>query len=578
MFHAAPGCSLLRIPLLIVAVGAALVAEAAAQIARPPAFGERGMAVSSSPAATEAGLAVLRDGGNAFDAAVAIGFALAATLPEAGNLGGGGFLLGRTAEGKEFAVDFRETAPRAAVPALYVDEAGRAVPERSRTGPLAVAVPGSPAGLLHVLSRYGSLPRAVVMAPAIRLARDGFVPPPILHALFREQETRERLAGCPDARRIFLDGAARLAPGAVFRQPELARTLELLAAEGAEVFYRGELGRRIVADLRRKGGVMTTDDLAAYVVKEREPLVGTYRGRRVVTMPPPSSGGTALLGMLNVLEGYPLERTGFGSERTAHLLAETMKRAFRDRAELLGDADFVAVPVRGLVAKGYGAAMRATIGETALAPDLVRNPDPLAYEKEETTHFAVMDAAGNAVACTTTLNGAFGAGVVAGDAGFLWNDEMDDFAVTPGAPNMFGLLQSERNRIEPGKRPLSSMTPTLLTEDGRAVGAFGSPGGPTIITTVLQTIVNVVDHRMTAAEATAAPRLHHQWRPDVLWVEPFGLAPEGVEALRRRGHAVKFRGEPGRPSYQGDAHVILRTAAGFFGAADPRRDGVAAGR
>jgi len=553
------------------------VGSVSAQVAKPPVYGGRGMVVSSSPAATAAGLEILRDGGNAVDAAVAVGFALAVTLPDAGNLGGGGFVVARLADGRELAIDFRETAPKAATPERYVDADGKAAPERSRAGALAVAVPGSPAGLCHLLAKYGTLPRKIVMAPAIRLARDGFVLPPGLRAEFSDADARRLLGACPDAKKAFLDVVDALGPADLFRQPDLARTLELIAAEGPDVFYRGALAERIVADLKGKGGVLTREDLAAYEVKERTPLVGTYRGRRVVTMPPPSSGGVALLGMLNVLEGYPLDTLGFGSERTTHLMVETMKRAFRDRAELLGDADFAPVPVRGLVSKDYAAVVRASIHDEALAPDLVRNPDPLAYEKNETTHFSIMDGRGGAVACTTTLNGAFGSGVVVGGAGFLLNNEMDDFAVTPGAANMYGLMQSERNKIEAGKRPLSSMTPTLLVVDGRCVMVTGSPGGPTIITTVLQTIVNVVDHGMTASQAVAAPRIHQQWRPDLLHVEPFGLAPDVVAGLRRRGHAVSFRGKPGRPSYQGDAHVILRLEDRFAGAADPRHDGVAAG-
>jgi gamma-glutamyltranspeptidase / glutathione hydrolase len=554
---------------------ASTVAEA--QISGAPEYGARGMVVSASAPASDAGVEILRRGGTAVDAAVATAFALAVTYPIAGNLGGGGFVVARLADGREIALDFRETAPKAATADRYVDAAGKAVTERAREGPLSVAVPGSVAGLCHFLAKYGTLPLKEVMAPAVRLATEGFpVTPGFLRSL-RTKDARRILAACPDAKRVFLDGAESLESGALFKQPDLARTLASIAEKGPDVFYRGEIGERLVADLTKKGGLLSADDLATYVVKERAPLVGTYRGRRIVTMPPPSSGGVALLEMLNVLEEWPIDRLGFGAERTTHLMAETMKRAFKDRADLLGDADFAHVPARGLTSKAYAATVRATIGETATAAGSVANADAFAFEKKETTHFSVTDERGNAVACTTTLNGAYGSGLLVAGAGFLLNDEMDDFAVTPGVANQYGLVQSARNKIEAGKRPLSSMTPTLVVEGGRTVFVTGSPGGPTIINTVLETIINVFDHGMTATQAVAAPRIHHQWTPDVLECEPFGLAPDVVAGLERRGHRVKFRGERGAPAYQGDAHVILRVGDRWAGAADPRHEGRAAG-
>jgi gamma-glutamyltranspeptidase/glutathione hydrolase len=533
------------------------------------------MVVSASPAATRVGVDVLKAGGNAVDAAVAVAFALAVTLPEAGNLGGGGFALMRLAGGTDVALDFRETAPKAASPGLYLDADSKPASRRSVVGGLAVGVPGSVAGLLEMACRYGTWPAAKLIAPAIVLAREGFPLPQGLRSSLESRETRELLGAFEDSRRIFLDGTAGLEAGALFRQPELAHTLELVAEGGADAFYRGPIAERIVAEVAKAGGVLSLEDLAAYRVKDRRPLVGRYRGTTIITMPPPSSGGVALLEALGVLEQFGVRDLKFGSEEGTHVLAECMRRVFKDRATWLGDPDFAFVPARSLVSGRYVRRLAAQIGDDATPSGAVDLPDPLRAEKGETTHFSVVDARGSAVALTTTLNGGFGSGVSA--AGFLLNNEMDDFALAPGVPNMYGLVQSDRNRIEPGKRPLSSMTPTVVERDGSVLLVVGSPGGPTIITTVLQIIVNVVDHQMTVSQAVAAPRIHHQWIPDRLDVEPFGLAPDVIEGLRERGHRILVRGRPGSPSFQGDAQVIGRFAGQWAGAADPRHGGLALG-
>ncbi len=546
------------------------------QIAGPPAVGAS-MVVSSSPAATEAGLEVLRAGGNAVDAAVATFFALAVTYPSAGNIGGGGFVVLRTADGKEVALDFREAAPVGATEDRYHEKDGTFVPDRSRVGGLAAAVPGSVAGMHRLLSGFGTWSFDKALAPAIRLARDGFVLPEATRRSLLSPLSRQLFAAFPASKAQFTESLAACDPRAPWAQPDLAKTLALLAKDGPDAFYKGPIADLIVAEMGRTGGAITKEDLAAYAPKERTPLVGTYRGHRVVTMPPPSSGGIAMLQMLALLERRDVAALGFGGDAYAHLLAEVMKRAFYDRARWLGDPDFVKVPTAGLLAKEHLDAMDATITSKTVPAKSLGWADPPGAEKFETTHFAVVDRRGNAVACTTTLNGGYGSGVTVTGAGFLLNNEMDDFAVSPGKPNMFGLIQGRANRIQPGKRPLSSMTPTIVVKDDKTLAVAGSPGGPTIINTVLQMVVNVVDHEMTATQAVAAPRLHHQWMPDELLVEPFGLSPDVVKALEGRGHKVVFRGKPGRPQYQGDGHLILRAGDVWHGAADPRHEGRAAG-
>jgi gamma-glutamyltranspeptidase / glutathione hydrolase len=554
-----------------------LGAAASAQIAGPPVLGRNGMVASSSPAATRVGVEILKAGGNAVDAAVAVGFALAVTLPEAGNLGGGGFAVLRLAGGTEVALDFRETAPAAAGPHLYLGANGKPDPKRSVVGGLAVGVPGSVAGLCLMARRWGRLPLADLVAPAIRLARDGFVLPQEIRLDLARKETRDLLGAFPESKRIFLDGSAGLGPDAPFRQPELAKTLEQIAAGGPDAFYRGETADLIVAEVRKTGGVMTREDLAAYQVKDRAPLVGKYREATIITMPPPSSGGVALLEGLGVLESFGMRDLGYGSEQGTHVLAECLRRVFKDRATWLGDPDFSFVPARALVSAPYTKLLARQISDDATPSDAVELPPPPRPERAETTHFSVVDGRGNAVALTTTLNGSFGSGVTVTGAGFLLNNEIDDFAVAPGQPNMYGLIQSERNLVGPGKRPLSSMTPTIVERNGQVILVVGSPGGPTIISTVLQIVVNVLDHQMTVSQAVAAPRIHHQWMPDKLDAEPFGLSPDVLEGLRDRGHRVAVRGSAGNPSFQGDAQVIGRMGSLWAGASDPRHGGLALG-
>jgi gamma-glutamyltranspeptidase/glutathione hydrolase len=555
---------------------AALVATAHAQIAGTPALGKRGMVASSSPAATQVGVEVLKAGGNAADAAVAVGFALAVTLPEAGNLGGGGFAVIRLNGGVEIALDFRETAPAAADPEQYKDESGKVVPKRSLVGGLAVGVPGSVAGLCEIAARYGTWPLAKLIAPAAKLAREGFILTQDLRLLLDSKDARELLTSFPETKRIFVNGAARLDATTPFVQPELARTLDLIAAGGPDAFYRGEIAEKVVAEVRRTGGVMTLEDLASYRTKDRRPLTGSYRDVQIVTMPPPSSGGVAMLEALGILEEFPVRDLKFGSEAGTHILAETLRRVFKDRATWMGDPDFSWIPTRALVSKPYVKRVAKQIAEDATPSDAIEMPDPRP-ERAETTHYSVVDERGNAVAITTTLNGAFGSGVTVTGAGFLLNNEIDDFAIAAGQPNTYGLIQGEKNLVGPRKRPLSSMTPTIVTRNDSVILVAGSPGGPTIISTVLQVVLNVVDHQMTVSQAVAAPRIHHQWMPDRLDVEPFGLSPDVLEGLRERGHRINVRGRPGAPSFQGDAQVIGRFGERWAGASDPRRGGLALG-
>jgi gamma-glutamyltranspeptidase/glutathione hydrolase len=531
------------------------------------------MVASTSAEASRAGLDVLKAGGNAVDAAVAVGFALAVTHPSAGNLGGGGFMVIRLADGRETTIDFRETAPGRATRDMFLDARGEVVPERSLETPLAAGVPGSVAGLAYALRTYGSQPLPAVMAPAIALARDGFE---VSWALSDSLAGASGLLGRnPAARAIFLrpDGTAP-PPGSRLVQPDLARTLALVADQGPGAFYEGGIGELIATEMARSGGLITREDLAAYKPVERAPVTGTYRGVRVVSMGPPSSGGVALVTLLNILEGYPLAEYGANSSRTIHLVAEAARRVYADRAEWLGDPGFTRVPVAGLTAKPYAARLRATIDPARATPSaLVKAGSSADLESTQTTHYSVVDAAGNAVAVTTTLNGGYGNGQVVPGAGFLLNNEMDDFSARPGTPNMFGLVGGSANAVAPGKRMLSSMTPTILVRDGRTWLVTGSPGGSRIITTVLQTVLNVVDFGMDVQEAVDAPRFHHQWLPDRIDVERRGFPTDVLDRLRALGHVVAESGD------MGDVHAILvdpRTSL-RMGASDPRMDGRALG-
>lgn len=561
-------------------LGLFLGGAALADTAAPPAAGRfsledvftpvasrNGMVVSEEELGSQVGLAMLRKGGNAVDAAVATAFALAVVMPEAGNLGGGGFMLVHLAkEGRTVALDYREIAPLAATRDMFLRPDGSVDHEELDHGAKSVAVPGTVAGLAHALERWGTRRWSEVLEPAIRLAEDGFE----LNATQSASLAmgRERLLLNPEAKRVYLaaDGSAP-AMGVRRRYPDLARSLRDLQRKGPGSFYGGELGERIVTDLARQGGVITREDLRRYRVTERAPLSGTYRGYEVVSMPPPSSGGVHLIQMLNILEGWPLGEMGAGSARGIHLMTEAMRRAYADRSEHLGDPDFVRVPVAALTSKAYAATLRAGIDPDRATPSAEVRPGQLApYESPQTTHFSVMDRWGNAVANTYTLNWSYGSGIVARGTGILLNNEMDDFSAKPGEPNVYGLIGGEANAVEPGKTPLSSMTPTMLFRDGKVFLVTGSPGGSQIITTVLQTVVNVVDHGLNIQAATNAPRVHHQWWPDELAVERT-LSPDTVSLLRERGHTV-VEAWP-----IGTTQTILYWDGLFQGAADPRRGG-----
>ena len=537
------------------------------------AQGRNAVLASRSPAASAVGRRILAEGGNAIDAAVAMGFALAVTYPSAGNLGGGGFMVLRLANGEVAVNDHREVAPAKATETMYQDQAGNVVDGLSTASHLAVGVPGTVAGLLDVLARYGTIGRQATIAPALRLARDGFALPADVAAQFERQ--RGNFARYPASMRAFAktDGSA-YAAGDVFRQPDLAATLERIAASGREGFYRGRTADLIVAEMASGGGLVSRQDLAGYRSRWRAPIRGSYRGYEVVSMPPPSSGGVLLVQMLNMLEGYDVASMGAGSAAKAHLFIEAARRAYADRAEHLGDPDFHDVPVAMLADKGYA---KARLGDfdPARASDsaAVGAGGPWPAESPETTHVSVLDAAGNAVAYTTTLNLGYGAKMVVAGAGFLLNNEMDDFSSKPNAPNAFGLLGGAANAIAPGKRMLSSMTPTILLRDGEPVLVTGSPGGSTIINTVLQVVSNVVDHGMDLDAAVAAPRLHHQWLPNRVVYEADALSPKAVAGLEQRGH-VNLQ-EVGFGI--GDANSAMRAGTFLVAVSDRRNNGAAAG-
>jgi gamma-glutamyltranspeptidase/glutathione hydrolase len=536
--------------------------DLSADIFRPVAA-RQGMVATDHRLASEVGVAILRRGGNAVDAAVAVGFALAVVYPSAGNLGGGGFMLIHDARrGRQVALDFREKAPSGARRDMFLDAQGQVVPGRSLFTPLAVGVPGTVAGLAHALEAYGSLPLREVIAPAIRLARRGF---PVSDELAQMLEAqREHLGAWPASRAVFFRDGRPLRAGERLVQKDLAASLALIARQGPAAFYRGAIGRRIAAALAPHGGLITAEDLARYQVVERPPVSGDYRGYRIVSMPPPSSGGTHIVQMLNLLERYPLAEMGAGSAQVIHLEAEAMKLAYADRAEYLGDPDFIRVPVHGLTSRAYADELAAGIDpERATPAARIRPGRPAPYESEQTTHYSVADRHGNVVSTTYTLNLAFGSGIVAAGTGILLNNEMDDFAAKPGVANAFGLVGGEANAVAPEKRPLSSMSPTIVLKDGKPWLVTGSPGGSRIITATLQTIINSIDFGMNPAEAAAAPRIHHQWTPDELRVEK-GLSPDTLRLLAQKGHPLRTGQTMGR------TQTIRIDPEGFRGASDPR--------
>jgi gamma-glutamyltranspeptidase/glutathione hydrolase len=522
----------------------------------------KAMVVSGSPIASEVGREILRQGGNAVDAAVAVGFALAVVHPEAGNIGGGGFMIIRPRDGSVHALDYRETAPGSASRDMY-----RAAGEdASVTGHLSVGVPGAVAGLTEAHRRFGRLPFASVIGPAIRLANEGFVVDEYRSSSIGEDSAR--LVLFPASRATFLPNGRPPIPGTTFNQPELGATLEAIRDNGAAGFYGGWIADFIVAEMKRGGGIITRQDLASYRAIWREPVEISYRGYTIYSMPPASSGGVTMGEILNIMEAFGT-LPPFGSATLMHREAEAMRRAFTDRNTYLGDPGFVHNPVDRLLSKTYAAELQKQIGEQA---SVTPRFDPSVPGGSSTTHYSVVDADGNAASCTTTLNNSYGSAVTVTGAGFLLNDEMDDFATSPGEPNMYGLVQGEANAIAPGKRMLSAMTPSIVLDPrGQLYLVVGTPGGPRIITMVYHVISNVIDHRMALSDAVVAPRMHHQGLPDSLQVERDGFLPETLDSLRSRGHGIVARG------HWGDVEAIIRTPAGWQGVTDPRSGGGGAG-
>lgn len=533
----------------------------------------RGMVVTTDRVASEIGVEVLRRGGNAVDAAVATHFALAVVNPEAGNIGGGGFMIVRMADGTTAALDFRETAPMAARRDMYLDSLGNVSDSASIVGHQAAGVPGSVAGMWEAHRRFGKLPWAELVQPAIALA-EGIVVHERLAGSLRTFE--DRLKRYPATAKVFLPGGRAPNVGERLVQADLAQTFRRIAAEGADGFYRGRTAELVEAEMRRGGGLVTRDDLARYRAVWRDPVRFRYRGHEVISMPPPSSGGATLAELLNVLEGYDLRAMGHHSPRHLHLWTEAVRRAYADRNAYLADPDFVPQPVRRMASDEYAAQRRSTIDRARATPSAQVAPGlgPAPAEGENTTHYSIVDGLGNAVAVTTTINSLYGNLVTVDGAGFLLNNEMDDFTAKPGVPNQFGLVQGAANAIAPGKRMLSAMTPTIVLDpSGRVKLVTGTPGGATIITSVAQIVSNVVDFGMDVSTATAAPRLHHQHLPDTLRFERDGLPDSTVARLRAMGHAVAERG-----GYQGDVQSILVMPGGYLaGVADPRRGGAAVG-
>lgn len=508
--------------------------QAASQV---PVGAEHGMVVSAHRLASDAGVEVLKDGGNAVDAAIAVAYALAVTFPEAGNIGGGGFMTVRFADGRTTFIDFRETAPAAATATMYQDKVGRVIPLLSTRGHKAVAVPGTVAGLELAREKFGTLPRARLMASAISLARDGFVMDQG-DATFLA-EGAEDFAKDPASAAIFLDNGKPWEKGHRLVQADLGRMLQLIADKGADAFYKGEIAEKIAASSRAHGGILTKADFAAYRAVERTPLECDYRGYHVISAPPPSSGGVVVCETLNILSAYPMGELGWHSAQNIHYLTEALRRAFHDRNVSLGDPGFVKADVAKLISPDYAASLRSGISADKATPSVSLGVPGVGHEGASTTHFSIVDAAGNAVSLTYTLNDWFGARVTADGTGILLNDEMDDFSAKPGEPNMYGLVEGTNNAIAPGKRPLSSMTPTIVTKDGKLVMVVGTPGGSHIPTGVLQVMLNVIDHGMTVTEATDASRIHAQWLPDVIFWEPNALSAETRAALESKGHKLE---------------------------------------
>ncbi len=563
---------LLRRSLLVAAI--AFGGEAALAASPRPVAAENGMVVTAQHLATHVGVDVLRDGGNAVDAAVAVGYALAVVYPAAGNLGGGGFMTIQLADGRKTFLDFREKAPLAATANMYLDAAGNVVKGATTTGHLAVGVPGTVSGLEYALAKYGTMKRSTVIAPAIQFARDGFV----LDAGDIEtfDTATDDFRRDPASAAIFLNSGAPFRAGERLVQSDLARTLQRIGEEGSAGFYKGPVGAAIVASSRAGHGILTQADLDQYATRELKPVECSYRGYGVVSAPPPSSGGVVICEVLNILEGYPLKEMGFRAAQPVHYQIEAMRHAYVDRNSYLGDPDFVKNPLDRLLDKKYAAQIRAVIDPAKAGVSAEIKPGVAPHEGSNTTHYSIVDKAGNAVSVTYTLNDWFGAKVTAASTGVLLNDEMDDFTAKVGVPNLYGLVQGQANAIQPGKRPLSSMSPTIVTKDGKPVLVVGTPGGSRIITAVLHTIINMVDYGMNVQEAVDAPRFHQQWLPDVTNLEPFALSPDTRKILEGMGQ--KFG--PPQPANHVAAIVVGAPTLGgkpvganrFYGANDPRRN------
>jgi len=566
-----------------VAMAFTLVLAPLAQAASPePAAADHGMVVTAHRLATEAGLDVLRHGGNAIDAAVAVGYALAVTFPEAGNLGGGGFMTVRLADGTSRFLDFRETAPGAARADMYLNQAGAVIPGKSTRGWLAAGIPGTVAGLEYARTHWGSRPRADLLAPAIRLAGEGFV----LDRGDAEMlnEAAGELAKDPASAAIFVHDGGHWHAGDRLVQADLAHAFHLIADGGPDAFYKGPIGAAMIAASRAHGGIFAAADFAGYAVRDMKPLECDYRGYHVIAAPPPSSGGVVICETMGILSGYPMARFGFHSADATQVLIEALRRAYHDRNVMLGDPDFIKVDAAALIAPAYTAHLRDGIAMDKATPSLALGGVTASPEGHNTTHFSIVDAAGNAVSVTYTLNDWFGAHVVAPGTGILMNDEMDDFSAKPGAANLYGLVEGPNNAIAPGKRPLSSMSPTIVTKDGQLALVIGTPGGSRIPTGVLQVMLNMIDYGMTLTEAIEAPRIHQQWLPDVTYYERYGLSPDTLAILAARGQKmVEHRhgnhvaaivvGGPriaGTTPPQADDEGIEIAPAHLFGAIDPR--------
>lgn len=536
-----------------------------------PVRAQNGMVASEHEIASQVGLDILKRGGNAVDAAVAVGFTLAVVLPHAGNLGGGGFLIVHDAQsGKNIALDFREMAPRRASRDMYLDENGNIIAGKSLYSHDAIGVPGTVAGLEYALKKWGSLPLSEVITPAIQLAENGI---PVSHSLAKMlNAAQDKLGKWPSSRAIFFQENRPLRYGERLVQQDLAHSLRVISQQGSRMFYRGEIGDKIIAEIQQHQGIMQKSDLHAYKVIERQPIRGNYKGYQIVTMPPPSSGGVHLVQMLNILEQFPLQQWGANSAQTLHYLAESMKLAYADRSKYLGDPDFVHVPVAGLSSKPYAKMLAQQISATTARPSASIQPNnPIPYESDQTTHYSVVDQHGNVVSVTYTLNFNFGSGIVAAGTGILLNNEMDDFSAKHGVENAFGLIGGDANAIAPYKRPLSSMTPTIVLKNQKAWLVTGSPGGSRIISTVLQTLINSIDFQMNPAEVAAVPRIHHQWLPDEIRVEK-GISADTLELLKQKGHKIVQKSTMGR------TQTIQILPDGIYGYSDPRNpDGATRG-